>query len=163
MAIPNSFRINNSRNPFSSEELSTLPEAQKLIETALMREKFVARSIKVLAKVSGLSEEDIAEYCEKSGHIARSPYKTADGKAYYGILSKLLTKYKLTPNGSFIENFDSFANQEIVIHDQTKKDLRKKLKDTIPDTDKEQGILKQLEALENTIETQPAQNANAYV
>ena len=107
------FRINPTRAPFSPAELTALPRAQQTLERALMREKFVARSVQELAGQSGLSEADVAAYCEASSHIARSPCQDARGSTYYGLLVRLLTKYSLAPDGSLVERFDSFSTPAV--------------------------------------------------
>jgi hypothetical protein len=99
------FRPNTTGKPFAAYDLATLPAAQQILEKALMRRKFVARSVTDLAQESGLSEAEVVTYCEGCSHIARSPYKTANGRVYYGHLERLLTKYALGPDGTMIEQF----------------------------------------------------------
>ena len=105
--MPLGFRINETDQPFLPEKLAALPRAQQLLERALMREKFAARSVAELASESGLSEAEVIEYCDGSPHIARSPFQDAKGRMYYGLLVKLLTKYSLAPDGTLLERFDT--------------------------------------------------------
>ncbi len=74
MALPNTFQINTTQNmPFPPETLATLPKQQRLLEKALLITKYRCRSIGALSDVSGLTPEQVVEYCETSAHIAREP------------------------------------------------------------------------------------------
>jgi hypothetical protein len=88
------FIINrDTQLPPEKEEVITFPWHQRVIENALLHPKFYARSVRVLAKLTGLSSSDIVFYCEESSHIALSPYRGNHGEKYYGILAKLRYKY----------------------------------------------------------------------
>jgi hypothetical protein len=104
MAIPEIFQINKeSISPFSGEVLASLPRQQQILERALGATQYVARSLRALSKESGLTENEVREYCEVSSHIARSPVEDSKGNEYFGHIARLREKYHISATGRFDE------------------------------------------------------------
>lgn len=121
VALPADFRISTDRhNLHLRADLDALPQQQQILERALGRTKYIARSVKALAEESGLTEEQVLEYCEASSHIARSPRVDTDGSIYFGHVDRLRKKYEVSEAGEIrhidldlgADVFLSFASQD---------------------------------------------------
>ena len=94
MALPEDFQIKiDTTSGFTDDEMQGLPRQQRILEDSLGGTKYVARTARSLAQQSGLSPEQVVEYCERSSHIAQSPVEDFDENDYYGHISRLRQKY----------------------------------------------------------------------
>jgi len=102
--VPKSFRVNReTMTPFTGEGLASLPRQQQILERALGTTKYVARSLRALAKEAGLTPDQVRAYCEDSAHIARSPLENFEDEEHYGHIVRLKEKYHISPSGRLVE------------------------------------------------------------
>lgn len=136
MALPEHFRINtDTAEPFSGEALATLPRQQQILERALGTTKYMARTVRVLARESGLTPTEVREYCEASSHVARSPLEDYDGHHYYGHVVRLREKYHVstsghlytgdgtTPTRAAYDVFLSYTQKDVHIANEIREEL----------------------------------------
>ena len=99
MAVPKGFLINDRMTPFPPEVLVTLSEKQQRLERAIGGTKYVARSIRALARETGLSPASVRAYCEACSHIARSPVTVGRDGDHFGYIVRLREKYDVSDIG----------------------------------------------------------------
>jgi hypothetical protein len=90
MTLPADFRLRtDDDSPFRPRDFRSLPSQQQALERALSDPAFSARTVRILANLSGLAPDQVREYCDASSHITKVAAKNRG--EYYGWVTRAQT------------------------------------------------------------------------